>query len=103
VFDLVGGQAFARVWSSLKDDALAVSVVDAPATRTDGRGPRGLFFVVEPNRTQLGELGRRIAARELRPVVGAVMPLAQGRDAFAAKQRGSSPGKLVLQVANDPP
>jgi NADPH:quinone reductase-like Zn-dependent oxidoreductase len=101
MFDLVGGQAFARVWSSLKDDALAVSVVDAPAARTDGRGPRGLFFVVEPNRIQLSELGRRIAARELRPVVGAVMPLAQGRDAFAAKQRGSSPGKLVLQVATD--
>lgn len=30
------------------------------------------------------------------------MPLGQGRDAFAAKQRGSSPGKIVLQVANDP-
>jgi NADPH:quinone reductase-like Zn-dependent oxidoreductase len=102
VFDLVGGQGFARVWSSLKDDALAVSAVEAPAARADGRGPRGLFFVVEPNRTQLVDLGRRIAARELRPVVGAVMPLAQGREAFAAKQRGSSPGKIVLQVANDP-
>jgi NADPH:quinone reductase-like Zn-dependent oxidoreductase len=102
IFDLVGGQAFARVWSSLKDDALAVSVVEAPAAKTDGRGPRGRFFVVEPNRTQLTELGRRIAARELHPVVGAVMPLAEGRAAFAAKQGGRSPGKLVLQVANDP-
>ncbi len=61
-----------------------------------------MFFVVEPNRAQLIELGRRIAARELRPVVGAVMLLAQGRHAFAAKQRGSSPGKIVLEVANDP-
>ena len=103
VFDLVGGQAFVQVWSSLRDDALAVSVVDAPAVRTDGRGPRGVFFVVEPNRTQLSELGRRIAARELRPVLGAVMPLAQGGAAFAAKQRGSSPGKIVLEVASDPP
>jgi NADPH:quinone reductase-like Zn-dependent oxidoreductase len=102
VFDLVGGQAFARVWSSLKDDALAVSVVESPAVRADGRGPRGLFFVVEPNRTQLIELGRRIAASELRPVVGAVVPLAHGRQAFAAKQRGSSPGKIVLQVAHEP-
>jgi NADPH:quinone reductase-like Zn-dependent oxidoreductase len=102
VFDLVGGQAFADAWLSLRDDALAVSVVEAPAARTDGRGPRGIFFVVEPNRTQLSELGRRIDARELRPVLGAVMPLAQGGAAFAAKQRGSSPGKIVLQVANDP-
>jgi len=37
----------------------------------------------------------------LRPVVGAVMPLAQGGAAFAAKGRGSSPGKIVLRVAND--
>ena len=63
----------------------------------------GVFFVVEPNRAQLSELGRRLAARELRPVVGAVMPLAQGAAAFAAKRRGSSPGKIVLQVAADPP
>jgi NADPH:quinone reductase-like Zn-dependent oxidoreductase len=103
VLDLVGGQAFARVWSSLSAGAVAVSVVEAPPAGRDGRGPRGLFFVVEPSRTQLAELGRRVAARELRPVVGAVMPLAQGGAAFAAKQRGSSPGKIVLQVAGDSP
>jgi len=102
VFDLVGGPTFARAWSALREDGVAVSTVKAPATRADGRGPRGLFFVVEPNRTQLGELGRRIAARELRPVVSAVMPLAQGGAAFAAKRRGASPGKIVLQVADDP-
>ena len=76
-----------------------MSVVEAPAARTDGRGPRGLFFVVQPNRAQLSELGRRVAAGELRPVVGAVMPLAQGSAAFAAKESGSSPGKIVLQGA----
>jgi NADPH:quinone reductase-like Zn-dependent oxidoreductase len=102
VFDLVGGQTFARVWASLREDALAVSVVESPAVRTDGRGPRGRYFVVEPNRTQLSELGRRIAAGELRPVIGAVMPLAQGAAAFDLKQHGRSPGKIVLQVADDP-
>lgn len=100
LFDLVGGQTFAQAFSSLRNDATAVSIVEAPVGKTDG--PRGIFFVVEPNRTQLTALGRRIAARELRPVLGAVMPLAQGGEAFAAKQRGSSPGKIVLQVANDP-
>src|SRR5581483_11836466 len=72
VFDLVGGQAFARARSTMRADAVAVSVVEEPPVRTDGDGPRWLFFVVEPNRTQLCELGRRIAAGELRPVVGAV-------------------------------
>jgi NADPH:quinone reductase-like Zn-dependent oxidoreductase len=101
LFDLVGGQTFALACSSLRDDARAVSVVEAPAARTDGRGPRGAFFVVQPDRTQLSELGRRIDARELRPVVGGVRQLAQGGAAFAAKQRGSLPGKIVLQIAND--
>jgi NADPH:quinone reductase-like Zn-dependent oxidoreductase len=103
VFDLVGGQGFGRVWASLKEDSLAVSVVETPPARTDGRGPRGLFFVVEPNRRQLDELGSHIVARAVRPVVGAVMPLAQGAAAFAAKQRGSSPGKTVLEVVEDGP
>jgi NADPH:quinone reductase-like Zn-dependent oxidoreductase len=102
VFDLVGGQTFARVWSSLRDDALAVSVVEAPAVSDDGRRRRGLFFVVEPNRAQLSDLGQRFAARSVRPVLGAVMPLGEGGAAFAAKQRGRSPGKIVLQVADDP-
>ncbi len=100
VFDLVGGQAFAQVLSSMKVDAIAVSVVDQPPVGSDGRGPRGLFFVVEANGAKLSELGPQIASGELRPVIGAMMPLAQGGAAFAAKQRGRSPGKIVLQVGN---
>jgi NADPH:quinone reductase-like Zn-dependent oxidoreductase len=99
VFDLVGGEPLARALAVMRDDGTLVSAVEKAPARPDGRGPRALFFVVEPNRAQLGELGRRISTGELRPVVGAVMPLAEGRAAFAAKQRGSSPGKLVLQVA----
>jgi hypothetical protein len=66
------------------------------------RGPRAVFFVVEPNRGQLIELGRRIVAGELRAIVGSASALAEGRTAFAAKQRGGSPGKTVLQVAAAP-
>ena len=61
-------------------------------------GKRGCFFVVEPSRSQLVELGRRIVAGELRPVIGASWPLNQGRAAFEAKQRGRQPGKAVLVV-----
>jgi NADPH:quinone reductase-like Zn-dependent oxidoreductase len=102
VFDLVGGQAFARSWSSLRDDAVAVSVVDEPPVRTDGRGPRGVFFVVEPNRTQLSDLGRRLAARE--PAAPSSVRSCRSPKAvraFAAKRARPQlrPGKIVLQVA----
>ena len=42
-----------------------------------------------------------MAAGELRPIVGATWPLAEGRAAFAAKQRGRVAGKAVLRVVND--
>jgi NADPH:quinone reductase-like Zn-dependent oxidoreductase len=60
-----------------------------------------VFFVVEANRAQLAELTRRIDAGRLRPVVGRVWPLAEGRQAFEAKQRGGLPGKVALQVTDD--
>ena len=46
-------------------------------------------------------LGQRIAASELRPVVGASWPLRDGRAAFEAKQRGGQPGKAVLLLTDD--
>jgi NADPH:quinone reductase-like Zn-dependent oxidoreductase len=102
VFDLVGGETLVQARSRMRDDSVVVSVVEPLVASSDGRGPRGVFFVVEPSRGQLIELGRRIAAGELRSIVGSASPLAEGRAAFAAKQRGGSPGKTVLQVAAAP-
>jgi len=72
-----------------------VSVVENPPADVNRRGR---FFVVEPSRPQLRELGDRVAAGALRPVVGATWPLRDGRAAFEAKHRGGQPGKAVLLV-----
>src|SRR4051812_13948693 len=98
VFDLVGGEAQRRAFASIKPGAGMVSVVEPPPV---GVGKRGWFFVVEPSRTQLVELGKRIVAGELRPVIGAAWPLSQGRAAFEAKQRGRQPGKAVFVVSEE--
>ena len=100
VFDLVGGEVLERSWTVLKPGGVLVSVVEdpndsAPARRSDARG---VFFVVEANRAELVELARRIAAGHLRPIVGEVLPLARGRDAFQRKHGHGIPGKTVLQV-----
>jgi NADPH:quinone reductase-like Zn-dependent oxidoreductase len=98
VLDLVGGDVLERSWAVLKPGGMLVSVAGLPE-RTRGRSDvRSCFFVVEPNRAQLLELGRRLEAGALRSVVGAVAPLRDGRAAFEAKQRGGSRGKTVLQV-----
>ena len=100
VFDLVGGEALARASAAVKAGGALVSVVEQPPA-TGGVTARRVFFVVEPNREQLTAMGARMAAGELRPIIGATWPLGEGRAAFAAKQRGRLNGKAVLRVVND--
>ena len=100
VFDLVGGEARERSWSVLKPGGVLVSVVEDPnesaqAWRIDARG---IFFVVEAYRGELVELAKRVEAGQLRPIVGEVLPLARGHDAFHRKHAGGIRGKAVLQV-----
>jgi NADPH:quinone reductase-like Zn-dependent oxidoreductase len=52
---------------------------------------------VEANRAQLEEVARLIDAGELRPVVGAVFPLAGASQAYEYKP---AHGKVVLRVAD---
>jgi NADPH:quinone reductase-like Zn-dependent oxidoreductase len=102
VFDLVGGEVLDRSWSVLKPGGVLVSVVDDPNDSAQARrsDARGVFFVVEANRGELVELAGRIEAGQLRPIVGDVVPLARGRDAFERKHAGGISGKTVLQVDN---
>jgi NADPH:quinone reductase-like Zn-dependent oxidoreductase len=96
VFDLVGGETLRRACARVRAGATVVSAVEAPPLDANRRGR---FFVVEPNRPQLHELGQRVAAGEIRPVVGSAWPLREGRAAFEAKHRGGQTGKAVLLVA----
>ena len=97
VFDLVGGEVQERSWTVVRPGGVLVSVV-VPLEQAERRGVRGVFFVVEPDRAVLVELARRIDEGELRPIVGEVLPLRQGREAFEAKRRPGTPGKVVLRV-----
>ena len=99
VLDLVGGEGRERSWAVVKPGGALVSVVAAPAAEeARRRGARGVFFIVESDRAALLELARRVAVGELRPIVGDVLPLERGGEAFAAKRRSGVPGKLVLRV-----
>ena len=98
VFDLIGDEVWRRSWAVVKPGGVLVSVV-APLEETGRRGASGVFFVVEPDRAALTEVARLIDAGELGPVVGEVYPLERGREAFEAKRRPGTPGKVVLRVA----
>jgi NADPH:quinone reductase-like Zn-dependent oxidoreductase len=103
VLDAVGGTIRERSWSVLRQNGLLVTIVRPPPPEwVAGRAARGLFFTVEPRRTQLNELSRLIDSGIIRPIVEAVLPLHQAREAYERGIRDHPRGKLVLAVvAND--
>ena len=100
VFDTVGGETWERSWDVLRPGGRLVSIaVPRPPERETGDGRRAIWFVVESNRMQLIEIGGLIDGGHLRPIVSAVLPLAEGRAAYGAGHNGRGPGKAVLLVA----
>lgn len=99
VLDAVGGETLERSWGVLKKGGVLVSLVEKPAQqRAAALGVRALFFIVQPNRAQLIRIGQLIDARQIRPVVETILPLAQARQAYASRRHT---GKIVLQVFNE--
>jgi NADPH:quinone reductase-like Zn-dependent oxidoreductase len=61
----------------------------------------GKYFVVEPDREQLMELGRLVEAGELRPEIDSVFALADAAQAFKRVAERGKTGKVVLRVLDD--
>jgi NADPH:quinone reductase-like Zn-dependent oxidoreductase len=57
------------------------------------------YFVVEPDRDQLGELARLVDAGDLRPQIDSVFALADAEQAFKRVAERGKTGKVVLRVA----
>jgi NADPH:quinone reductase-like Zn-dependent oxidoreductase len=98
VFDTIGGAPLAHAADHVASGGTVVSIVDQPTASADARG---VYFVVEPDRTVLAELARAVDAGELTAVVGRVGTLDEAPALVAAKERGEVPGKLVI-TPSDP-
>ncbi len=102
VLDTVGGEVQERSWNALKPEGMLLSIVSPPSeVQAAAHGVRSAFFIVEPNRSQLVEIGRMLDAGTLRPLVEAVYPLAQVRVAYAHAQAGHIRGKVVLHISDE--
>ena len=86
VFDTVGGELPAG-------ERVVTIAAEAPGAT---------YFVVEPDRVQLLELGRLADTGEIRPAVDSVFPLAQAQEAFARVAARGKRGKVVLEIENGP-
>jgi NADPH:quinone reductase-like Zn-dependent oxidoreductase len=97
VFDVIGGDILARSAALVRAGGTLVTIAEPPKTRP--RDGRAVFFVVEADRARLADLATRVRDGRLKPVVGAVLPLAEAAAAFAPGRR--IPGKTILRVAED--
>jgi NADPH:quinone reductase-like Zn-dependent oxidoreductase len=100
VLDTIGGSTLQRSFGVLRQGGTLVSIVEPPsAEKPKAQGIKGEFFIVEPDRTQLEEIGRLIDTGRLRAFVDSVLPIEQARQAFEQGLKGHSRGKIILRIA----
>jgi NADPH:quinone reductase-like Zn-dependent oxidoreductase len=102
VFDMVGGDTLQRSWQVVKPGGVLVSVV-SPRPSADvakGHDARFAWFIVEPNREQLIQIGTLIDAGQIRPIIETVLPLSEARQAYEQGAKGHARGKIVLRVVD---
>jgi NADPH:quinone reductase-like Zn-dependent oxidoreductase len=99
VFDTVGGETLERSWAVLKPNGRLITI----ASNAEGNAAdriKQAFFIVEPNRDQLIEIGKLFDLGQLQTTVDAVVPFIQAPDAFAGTiQKRLGRGKLVVTLA----
>jgi NADPH:quinone reductase-like Zn-dependent oxidoreductase len=99
IFDAVGGETLQRSWAVLKPSGRMITIAADSEYTTDDRVKQA-FFIVEPNHTQLTQIGSLLEAGDLQPVVDAVLPLTRASEAYTGEvrqRRGC--GKVVVAVA----
>jgi NADPH:quinone reductase-like Zn-dependent oxidoreductase len=93
VFDTVGGDALARSAAVLREGGRVVSIAEEIP-----EGTRGVYFVVEPDGTQLTELAGLADEGTLRPAIDSVFPMADVAKAFERVMAPGKGGKVVLEI-----
>jgi NADPH:quinone reductase-like Zn-dependent oxidoreductase len=97
VFDAIGGDILDRSTALVRPDGTVVNIAAPPTV--EPKCGRAVFYVVEPDPVRLADLAQRVRDGRVKPIVGAMCPLAETAGAFGRHQR--VPGKTIIRVAND--
>ncbi|WP_179953713.1 zinc-binding dehydrogenase [Lentzea guizhouensis] len=97
VLDTVGGDTLTRSPEVLADQGRVVSIVDTPQPQNLlaawGVNATYHFLFVSPGQAKLAALGRLVDQGELRPVIGAVLPLSDVAQAHALLEASAGNGR----------
>lgn len=97
VFDGVGGDTLHRSWNVLKPNGRLVTIAADSEDTSDERTKRA-FFIVEPNRQQLIEIGNRLDSGKLSAVVDTVIPFSEASIGYEGKAATKGRGKVVIEL-----
>jgi len=103
VLDSVGKDTLARSYGVVKKGGFIVSLVARPdPTELEKHGIRGASLGVEPNSSELAEIGKLIDAKKIKVIVSQVFPLSEAIKAQEQVATRHTRGKIVLKVADEP-
>jgi NADPH:quinone reductase-like Zn-dependent oxidoreductase len=105
VLDTVGGETLNRSIRVLRTGGRLISVVEKSSVEVlKEASERGIipptFFIVEPNRIQLTQIGNLIDAGHITPIVDSIFPLSNVREAYEGVNGTHTHGKMVLKIAD---
>ncbi len=92
MLDVIGGEILDRSAALVRAGGTLVTTIRVPTVQP--KNGRAIFFVVETDRSRLSDLAQRLRDGRLKPMVGAVRPLADAPAAFAPARR--TPGKTII-------
>jgi NADPH:quinone reductase-like Zn-dependent oxidoreductase len=99
VIDTVGGAVLDGSYGLLREGGRLVTLGAPPDQELAGRYKvHAMFFVVEPEASELARLAELADTGRLRAVISQTFPLAEGRQAFESGREARRPGKTVLVV-----
>ena len=100
VVDTVGGEIPERSWQVLRPGGVLVTVAaQLPPEAGPAHGVRAMTSA-RASADRLGQISELLESKQITPVVGAVFPLAEARQAHELSQTGHGRGRIVLHIAD---
>ena len=100
VIDTVGSDLPEQSWQVIRPGGIFVTIA---ARLAEDAGRAQNIRAVSAGRAstdKLKQISKLIEAKQLKPVTGAVFPLANARQAHELSQTGHGRGRIILQIAN---